>query len=301
MLIGFIGTVIGLAMLIYGANLLVEGSAGIAKKLGINGHIIGVTLVATATSLPELATAVTATIRGNYGIAMGNVVGSNAFNVGVVLGVAVILLPIIPDRLVKRDGWIVIIATIIFALFAVGGINTWQSLILLLIYLIYVLYLYKSTKLAPEVSTEEKPYPLLITMLVLGCILLFGGSPILVMSAESLARSIGVADWIIALTLIALGTSLPELLTAVVAALKGHEGIAVGNVLGSNLFNIMLIPGIAGLIHPLDVEMHVASALIPAMLLITLLGWVLSYRRMGRKEGILLLVSYVFFIALVFT
>lgn len=300
MILGFIGTVFGLAMLIYGANLLVEGSAGIAKKLGVNGHIIGVTLVATATSLPELATAVTATIRGNYGIAMGNVVGSNAFNVGVVLGVAVILLPIIPDYFVKRDGWIVIVATIIFSLFAVGGILPWQAFILLGIYLAYVVYLYKSTKLAPEISTEEKPYPLLMVMLLIGCILLFAGSPILVMSAERLATALGVADWIIALTLIALGTSLPELITAVVAAIKGHEGIAVGNVLGSNLFNIMLIPGIAGLIHPLDVEVHVSSVLIPAMLLITLLGWVLSWKKMGKKEGVILLTSYILFIALVF-
>ena len=300
MIIGLVGTIIGLAMLIWGANLLVDGAAGLAKKAGINGHIIGVTLVATATSLPELATAVSATIRGNYAIAMGNVVGSNAFNVGIVLAVGVIILPIVSDKLVIRDGWVVIISTIIFALFAIGGIERWQAGILLMIYLIYVFYLYRSTKIEPEITTETKKYFALFLMLIVGCALLFAGSPILVISAERLSEKIGVEDSVIALTLIALGTSLPELLTAVIAAIKGHEGIAIGNVLGSNLFNILLIPGIAALIHPLDIDAKLAGALIPAMLLITLIGVVLSRKRMGRKEGILLLISYVFFLILIF-
>lgn len=300
MIIGLIGTIIGLAMLIWGANLLVDGAAGFAKKVGINGHVIGVTLVATATSLPELATAVSATLRGNYAIAMGNVVGSNAFNVGIVLAVGVIILPIISDKLVIRDGWVVIISTIIFALFAIGGIERWQAGILLMIYLVYVIYLYRSTKIEPVVTTESKKYFALIIMLIIGCTLMFAGSPILVISAERLAEQVGVEDSVIALTLIALGTSLPELLTAVVAAIKGHEGIAIGNVLGSNLFNILLIPGLAAMIHPLAVDTKLAGAMIPAMLLITLIGVVLSRKKMGKKEGILLLISYMFFLILIF-
>lgn len=298
MILGLLGTVLGLAMLVYGSNLLVDGAAGVAKRKGISGHVIGVTLVATATSLPELATSVTASITGASGIAIGNVVGSNAFNVGVVLAISVMIMPIMTDRMVKRDGFFVWGATMLFALLALGGIVWWEALILLVLYLAYVFYLYRTTELSAELDVAEKKYSILIIMLLIGFVLLMIGSPILVTSAERLAEALSVDDSVIAVTLIAAGTSLPELLTGVIAAIKGHEGMAVGNVLGSNLFNILMIPGIAGLIRTLEVTSLFSMAMIPAMMILTVLAVVLSWKRMGKFSGVLLMLGFIAFMVL---
>jgi cation:H+ antiporter len=293
-----LGTVLGLAMLIYGANVLVDGAAGIANKKGISGHVIGVTLVATATSLPELATAVTAAIRGETGIAIGNIVGSNAFNVGIVLALSVMIMPVISDKLVKRDGFFVWGATMLFALLALNGVVWWEASILLVLYIAYVIYLYKATDISGELEVREKSYVLLFIMVFVGFILLAIGSPILVDSAIRLSKDVGVDNSVIAVTLIAAGTSLPELLTGVVAAIKGHKGMAVGNVLGSNLFNILMIPGIAGLIRTLEVNYLFSTAMIPAMMMITVLAVVLSWRKMSKFSGVLLFLGFCAFMFL---
>jgi len=295
---GLLGTVLGLAMLIYGANVLVDGAAGIAKKRGISGHVIGVTLVATATSLPELATAITATIRGDSGIAIGNVVGSNAFNVGIVLAISVMIMPVISDRMVKRDGFFVWGATMLFALLALNGIQWFEALILFSLYLAYVIYLYRATEISGEIEVGDKNYLMLFLMVAGGFTLLAIGSPILVESAVNLSHEVGVDKSVIAVTLIAAGTSLPELITGVVAAINGHEGMAVGNVLGSNLFNILLIPGIAGLISPLEVNSLFSMAMIPAMMILTVLAVVLSWRKMSKFSGVLLLLGFCAFMFL---
>ncbi|MDG6225130.1 MAG: calcium/sodium antiporter [Candidatus Thermoplasmatota archaeon] len=293
-----LGTIIGLGMLVGGANFLIEGAAGLARKIGISGHLIGVTLVATATSLPELATSVTASITGYNGIAVGNVVGSNAFNVGVVLAVGVIILPIRSDKMVIRDGWAVILATALFAVAAIGGIQRWEAAMILLAYIGYTIYLFRTSKLSAEFIEKTRPLPLLLIMTLIGSILLFTGSPILVNSAVRLSELLNVEDTFIGLSIIAFGTSLPELLTAVIAAIKGHEGIAIGNVLGSNLFNILMIIGVSGIIDPLEISQTMAGGIIPAMMLVTLIGVILSRKRMGRKEGFLLLLSYAAFMAI---
>jgi cation:H+ antiporter len=285
-------------MLIGGANWLIEGAAGLARKVGISGHLIGVTLVATATSLPELATSITASLTGHNGIAVGNVVGSNAFNVGVVLAIGVMILPIKSDRMVIRDGYVVLAATGLFFVAAFGGIGRIEGFVILMAYIVYTGYLFKTTTLTPDVSGVHRPMPLLIIFTLLGMLFLFAGSPLLVESSTRLASHIGVDDTFIGLTIIALGTSLPELLTAVVAAVKGHEGIAIGNVLGSNLFNILMIIGISGLIDPLEITTGMAVGIIPAMVLITIIGVVLSRRTMGKKEGVLLMTSYMAFLVL---
>ncbi|MBN1389673.1 MAG: calcium/sodium antiporter [Candidatus Thermoplasmatota archaeon] len=293
-----LGTILGLAMLMIGANFLVDGAAGIAKKRGISGHVIGVTLVATATSLPELATSITASIDGESGIAVGNIVGSNAFNVGIVLALSVIIMPVISDSMVKRDGFFVWGATMLFALLALNGINRWEALVLLALYIAYVIYLSRTTKLEGEIEVGNRGYRALSLMFIGGLVLLCAGSPILVSSAKELATEIGVASSVIAVTLIAAGTSLPELITGVMAAVKGHQGIAVGNVLGSNLFNILMIPGIAGLIRELEVDILFSMAMIPAMMILTVLAVVLSWRKMGKFSGVLLFIGFCAFIFL---
>lgn len=299
LILPILGTIIGLGMLVGGANFLIEGAAGLAKKIGISGHLIGVTLVATATSLPELATSVTASITGYNGIAVGNVVGSNAFNVGIVLAVGVIILPIRSDKMVIRDGWAVILATALFAVAAIGGIQRWEAAMILLAYIGYTVYLFRTSKLSAEFIQKSRPLPLLLIMTLIGSILLFTGSPLLVNSAVRLSELLNVDDTFIGLSIIAFGTSLPELLTAVIAAIKGHEGIAIGNVLGSNLFNILMIIGVSGIIDPLEISQSMAGGIIPAMMLVTLIGVILSRKRMGRKEGVLLLLSYAAFMAII--
>jgi cation:H+ antiporter len=186
----------------------------------------------------------------------------------------------------------------LFALLALGGIVWWEALILLSLYMAYVFYLYRSTELSAELDVAEKKYSVLIPMLIIGFILLTIGSPILVTSAERLAEALNVEDSVIAVTLIAAGTSLPELLTGVIAAIKGHEGMAVGNVLGSNLFNILMIPGIAGLIRTLEVSTLFSTAMIPAMMILTVLAVVLSWKKMGKFSGVLLLMGFLAFMFL---
>ena len=295
MLLEFLGTLLGLGMLVWGANLLVDGAAGIASRKGINGHVIGVTLIATATSLPEFVTAITATLSGNHGIAVGNVVGSNAFNLGIVLAVGVLIIPFFPNKLVLRDGLMVMIATMLFAVFAIHGIGRVEAMVLFFLFVIYVVHLFRTTEVSGEIDVKKKPYLSLISMILFGTVLLAFGAPILVDSAVGLSGALGVEESIIALTLIAAGTSLPELITAVVASIKGHEGMAIGNILGSNLFNILLIPGFVGLIRPLSVSNYLAGSVIPAMLLLTLLAIVLTRKKMSRKEGVLLLLGYMTF------
>ena len=282
-------------MLVWGANLLVDGAAGIASRKGINGHVIGVTLIATATSLPEFVTAITATLSGNHGIAVGNVVGSNAFNLGIVLAVGVLIIPFFPNKLVLKDGWMVMIATMLFAVFAINGIGRVEAMVLFFLFIIYVVHLFRTTEVSGEIDVKKKPYISLISMILLGTVLLAFGAPILVKSAVGLSGALGVEESIIALTLIAAGTSLPELLTAIVASVKGHEGMAIGNILGSNLFNILLIPGVVGLLRPLSVSNYLAGSVIPAMLILTLLAIVLTRRKMSKKEGVLLLMGYLTF------
>ncbi len=301
MWLGLGGTILGLFILIWGSNLLIDGSAGLAKKKGISGHVIGLTLVATATSLPELATAITATISNSHGIAIGNVVGSNAFNIGIVLAVGALIIPILPDRSATRDGLIVLVATCIFAIFSVitgRGIGRIEALILFFLYVIYVFYLIRTTKMSGEVEVGDRSTLTMVFMILVGTLFLFIGSPILVGSAERLSRVWGIEDSVIAVTLIAAGTSLPELMATITAAIKGHEGIAVGNVLGSNLFNILLIPGIAAMIHPLDISPLIGQALIPGMLLLTALALLLTTRKLGRKEGVLLMIGFSLFFVL---
>jgi len=162
----------------------------------------------------------------------------------------------------------------------------------------YVIYLFKATKLSGDIEVGEKGYFVLFLMFLGGFILLCVGSPVLVSSAKALAVEVGVDSSVIAVTLIAAGTSLPELLTGIIAAVKGHEGMAVGNVLGSNLFNILMIPGVAGLISALEVNALFSRAMIPAMMILTVLAVVLSWRKMGKLAGILLFIGFCAFMFL---
>ncbi|MBN1389321.1 MAG: calcium/sodium antiporter [Candidatus Thermoplasmatota archaeon] len=301
MLLSLVGVVVGLLLLVGGSNFLVDGGAGIAKKIGVSGHVIGITLVAAATSLPELATSFTASIEGYPGLAVGNVVGSNAFNIGIVLGASLLIAGMRSSRFTVRDGWMVILSTFIFGIFSMGTISRIESIVLLMIYLVYVAYLFWISK--PSIRTEDDEDPKgrtykMVLLTVVGFFMLFLGSPLLVRSSVDLATDLGVGNSLIGLSLIAAGTSLPELMTSVVAMIKNQRGIAVGNVLGSNIFNILLIIGISGIIHPIDMAGLMNPGVVPGMILLTVLGILISRRRMGRLQGVMLITSYVLFFIL---
>ncbi|MBN1539410.1 MAG: calcium/sodium antiporter [Candidatus Thermoplasmatota archaeon] len=301
MLLSLAGVAAGLFLLILGANCLVDGGAGIAKWIGVSGHVIGITLIAAATSLPELATSITASFEGYPGLAVGNVVGSNGFNIGMVLGIAVIIAGMGSSRFMVRDGWMVILSTVLFGVFSIGTISRVESIVLLVIFFLYVAYLFRVSR--PSIVIEEdgsgrgRTYKLVL-LTVVGFLMLFFGSPLLVRSSVVLADHLGVGNSLIGLSLIAAGTSLPELLTSIVAMTKKQTGIAVGNVLGSNIFNILLIIGLSGIIHPIDMAGIMNPGVVPGMILLTVLGILLSRKRMGKLQGAMLIFSYVLFFIL---
>ncbi len=301
MLLSIIGTLLGLAMILFGSNILVDGGAALARKMKISGQLIGVTLIAVATSLPELSTSVTASITGKDGLAIGNVVGSNAFNIGVVLALGILITTTRSNKITLRDGWMVILSVIVFGIFTIGGIGRIKSSILLLLYLSYILYIIITNKHETRVTEVKikKGYPTLILLIIIGTMFLIIGSPILVSSSSILAGEIGVRDSFIGLTLIAAGTSLPELMTSVIAAVKKETGMAVGNVFGSNIFNILFIVGISGLIHPIFLTGMMNNGVIPGMMILTLLGIMLSRKRMGDFQSILLFLGYILFLLLI--
>jgi len=301
MFLSLLGVLAGLTLLIAGSNFLVDGGAGIARKLGVSGHVIGITLIAAATSLPELATSVTASLEGYPGLAVGNVVGSNAFNIGIVLGSAIIIRSMRSTKMTLRDGWMVILSTILFGIFSIGTIGRVESLVLLSVYVFYVGYLYRVSKptIRPEANGRAQGGALkLLLITVLGTFLLLLGSPVLVRSSVNLASDLGVSNSLIGLSIVAAGTSLPELLTSFVAAIKHQRGIAVGNVLGSNIFNILLIIGLSGLVEPVHMSGLMNPGVVPGMILITVLGILISRRRMGRIQGAMLIVAYTLFFIL---
>ena len=250
----------GFALLIYGAHVFVGASVGIAKKLGIPTVIIGLTIVAMGTSAPEAVITVTASLRGSNGLAIGNIVGSNIFNLIFIIGLCAFIKPL-PVKLneVSKDFWLSIGgAVLLLALLLIGGdsIPRIGSLAMLLIFLVYLtLLVLRGKKEQVETETTKTERHILISVLLAivgGGLIIFGGH-LTVESATDIALSIGVSDRIIGLTVVAIGTSAPELVTSLVACRKGENEFALGNIIGSNIFNILFILGLAGVISPLEI------------------------------------------------
>lgn len=296
-----LGVLAGLILIIFGANQLVEGSAGYARKVGISPRVIGISLVAIATSLPELVTSVTATLNGNHGIAIGNIVGSNTFNIGIVLGSSLFILRIRPSRMAMLDSTVMITSALLLGFFLIDqNIGRIEAGMLLLGYFLYIAFLIKrstGTIVLSEEAADRRKASLLFRIGV-GMICLIGGAPILVNSAVMISSIMGISETVIGSTLIAAGTSFPELFTSIIAAYKKEGDIAVGNVIGSNIFNILMIVGLSGIISPLSSDALLSVSLIPAMILLSLIGAVVSMGNMGRSQGAILLIGYLAWFAL---
>ena len=295
-LMALIMIIAGFFFLVKGADLFVDSASGIAGKLGISPVVIGLTIVAFGTSMPELAVSVTAALEGANEIALGNVVGSNIFNLLVIAGGSACLYPLACDRiLLKRDWPLSALAALVLGIFLFGDqrISRGEALILLAMFGAVLFMQLKGAKQTEEKAPETRPMGRLLLFLVIGIAAIVIGGQITVDGATSLARILGLSETLIGLTIVAVGTSLPELVTSLVAARKGENEIAMGNVVGSNLFNILCILGVSALLDPIQVEI---TALYDTAfrLAVTLIFWLICrHHKLDRPIGILMVITYV--------
>lgn len=301
----FLWSAVGLVLLVAGANLLVKYSSLIASSLGIPPLIIGLTIVAFGTSAPELAVGINSSLSGNSSIVIGNVVGSNIFNVLFILGIAALISPLkVSEQLVKIDvPFMIFLSALIFFLSLGGSISRNDGLILIILLLLYIAFLIYQSKKAgsaenDDVETEDKPHWVKnISLTILGLALLVFGSGLFVDNLILIAKKFNISDEIIGLTIVAAGTSLPEVVTSIVATIKGKVDIAVGNVVGSNIFNGLAVLGFSCAVNPQGciIPDSVMNFDIPVMIAVSLacLPIFFSGNRINRAEGFFFLFSYV--------
>ncbi len=318
----YILLIIGFVLLIKGADFFVDGSSSVAKILKVPTIIIGLTVVAFGTSMPELSVSVTAALRGSNDLAVSNVLGSNIFNLLVVLGCCALVKPVAAKwSLLKKEFPFSILITIILLLvdsdFSIMKIldgnqgfvlGRWAGLLFLILFVLYIYATVKSAlrSRAEAKDMEEEEYKTMSPLksgiyIVIGLIGIVWGGNLVVDSASNIALTFGWSQTFIGLTIVALGTSLPELVTSVVAAKKGENDLAVGNVVGSNIFNILLILGVSSFITPITLDVTaVYDTIILIIASIVVYVSAISKREIQRKEGILFLVCYFAFFLYVF-
>ena len=299
--------IVGFALLVKGADLFVDGASGIAKKFGISELIIGLTIVAMGTSAPEAAVSIAAAAKGSAGISIGNVIGSNIMNIFIILGVVAAITPLKIERsTVRYEMPFTIIVTVLFVLTGKDGLLTrpdgailWAGLLL------YLAYLLRQAKQKPAGApaqaetavqkTEESPSIWkLIALTIVGLAVILVSSDYAVDAAVALAKIFNISDRVIGLTIVALGTSLPELVTSVTAALRGNADLAVGNVVGSCIFNLLFVLGTSALILPIPCAPNFLSdayVAVGATVLLLLFGF--TQMKIARWEGVLLVACYV--------
>lgn len=304
--------VLGLAALTYGGDILTGGAAAISVNLKIAPIVVGLTVVSIATSMPEMATSLTAA-TDNPGIALGNILGSNVANIGLILGICAVIAPLkIELRLIRREVPILIGVTLLFGLFATGGgFNRLEGIVLLGLTAAYLLYIVRgamaerSPKLDEEFAQEAESFQKKTTMtalflLLAGAVLLAVGADLLVGASVEMALRMGASELFVGLTIVAIGTSLPELSASLSAVRAGHGDMCAGNIVGSNLFNILLIGGAVSAIAGMEVRDKLLYIEFPALILLSgILLWIFKTGRIvSRKEGVILLVLYAVILSL---
>lgn len=312
--------IVGIACVVIGADWLVDGSVSIAKRSGISEYVIGATIVGIGTSMPELAVSFFAALKGNADIAIGNVAGSNMANTLLILGITALISPIAFTRQnLRRDIPITFGVSVLLALFALDTI-IWKSaankivrpeaIFLLLLFAGYMWLNFKQDKASAGPSCEvpdeaqEKPMGLFksIAMIVIGLGLLILGGNIFVDSGTNIAKVLGVSDSLIAISMMAVGTSLPELATCIIAAAKKNNQLALGNILGSNISNILLIVGVSGTVVPLNInaQSFISLMLLPASIVVL---WLTSFtfkrKTLDRFDGAILVLLYAAYIVMI--
>lgn len=291
--------VVGFVMLMKGADWFVEGASQIADRLGIPQLVIGLTIVAMGTSLPEAAVSISAAIQGSAEITIGNVVGSNIMNVLVILGLTAVVcvLPVQKSTVRYEIPFMILITAVLAGLgLADNQVSRPEGLILwafMILYLFYLLRMAKNGTGGEEAGGKKRPIWLLILMVVVGAAMIVFGSDITVDAATAIAKIFGMSERFIGLTIVAFGTSLPELVTSVTAAVKGKTDIAVGNIVGSNIFNILFVVGTTALITPVAYSSaFLVDSIIAVAAALFLFLCVFRNKKLGRLGGILMLAAY---------
>ena len=305
---------VGFVCLIKGADYFVDGSAALAAIFKVPGLVIGLTVVALGTSVPELAVSVSAALQGSNEIALSNVVGSNIFNLLVVLGSCALLHVVPVERAILRRDFPVAIGSTVFVLLAtsaaalfgrslcqasmtadVGLVNRLTGLILIVCFLVYIVGLVISARKHPAEEKETASLPMwkCLVLILAGLLLVVIGGKAVVYGAREIAEALGMSETLIGLTIVAAGTSLPELVTSIAAAKKQQTGLAVGNAIGSNIFNLMFILGISAVIHPVAVNMaSVYDMLILIAVTVVIMIFAIRGKSLNRWEGLIMILLY---------
>ncbi|MBL0684769.1 calcium/sodium antiporter [Aquimarina mytili] len=306
--------VIGLVLLVVGGEFLVRSSVALSFRLKLSKMVIGLTVVSFATSAPELLVSIQAALDGLSDISLGNVVGSNIANIGLVLGITAIIGPLAIDRDFYKFNWpvMVLLSFALYALLNDGVLSQIEGLVLFVSLLLYLFLLIRRARKFSDTMLEEvddslqktSNFKIFMWLLIGGCALYFG-SELLVKGAEDIALKLGVSEGVIAVTLIAVGTSVPELAASVIAALKQEKAISLGNLIGSNIFNIASVLGITSMIQPIAVKDETLMSvniywMLGFALVLLPLAFIPKKMVLTRPKGLLIFVSYVIFIALVF-
>jgi cation:H+ antiporter len=307
-LLDLIQIIAGLALLYYGGNLLVTGSVRLARFLKISPFIIGATVIAFGTSAPELAVAILAALEGTPELAMGNVIGSNIANIGLVLGLTALIssMSIAPDRL-KRESPPLILASLLILVIAWNlEINRYEGIFMVCLLGVYVWRSFSHKEDFAEEPEEEvhlfagRGSTFQALLIIAGLMLLVGGAKFLVAGGVGIARNLGISEWFIGITIVAVGTSLPEIVSSLIAAKRGHGEMAIGNIFGSNIFNILMVLGLTATIHPLHIQEPIQPDLVIATAITGFLLALIVYgnHSLGKQKGVLLLLAYFAYIGL---
>ncbi len=306
----YILLIAGFSILILGGNWLLKAAVGLSLRLNIPKIVIGMTVVSFATSMPELIVSLNSALEGHADISLGNVIGSNIANLGLVLGIVTVISTISVEKSFYKIDWpVMMLSSVVFYFFIAydGVLQRYEGLILFILLIVFLVYLLKFQK--PAVVDEmpeddiELPIYLVLIYLVIGGLGLWGGSELLIKGAVNLASEYGVSERIIGVTIISIGTSVPELAASIIAVIKKEKAISLGNLLGSNVFNILAVLGITSMVTPLTVQdPGLLTNDIIWMLVIALLIFPLVFApvrmKLSWKEGLILLGFYVVFIAL---
>lgn len=303
MLLSILMIIGGIMVVLWGADRLTDGAVGIAERLRMPQIVIGLTIVAVGTSMPEFCVSLVSALKGTPDLAVGNVVGSNVFNALLIVGITAMVAPMtILKTTVRKDIPFAIIASVTMAFMCIdGNISRIDAIVLFALFFYFMVVTVRGAKVSDSEETPQKA-PMgvwkAIGLIVLGLACLVGGSNVFVTGATDVAQSLGVSQAVIGLTVVAMGTSLPELATSVVSARKGNSGIAIGNVLGSNVFNILMILGITGIISPMNIQ-GITLADLFMMTGSVMLLWLFSFTKLTieRWEGAVLTVIFIGYIS----
>ncbi|MBU5463330.1 calcium/sodium antiporter [Anaerotignum sp. MSJ-24] len=289
--------IVGFVLLVKGADFFVSGASSVAKALKVPSVIIGLTIVAMGTSAPETAVSITASLGGNNGISLGNIIGSNIFNLLMVIGISAVIIPFNSDKeILKRDMlWNIAITVLLLVLIFDGSLSRLDGVILLAGIAAYLTVVVRSAlKNRVEDNSDEKvSVPKAVVFILGGLAAIVFGGDLVVDNASLIAKSLGMSDTLVGLTIVAIGTSLPELVTSIVAAKKGDSGLALGNAVGSCIFNILFILGIASTIAPMTADYEIIAD-VCILIFVSIVTYIFarSKERVSRLEGLLCVLIY---------